>query len=230
MFELIGDLVTYYSQNFSYVAQEFYRHFLMAAYGVLFAAIVSIPLGVVIARYGRLSNGVIQLANIIQTIPHLAMLSMLMLAIGLGANTVVVALFLYSILPILKNTYTGIVNVDQVLLDSGRAMGMTKGQILRMVELPLALSVIMAGLRNALVIAIGIVAIGAFFGAGGMGDIIIRGTNVTDGTAIILAGAIPTALMAIIADLIMGTLEKVFHPVKSTPKDKTGTEKEAEPA
>ncbi|QDI90041.1 ABC transporter permease [Salicibibacter halophilus] len=228
MFEVMGDVINYYEQNFSYIAREFYRHFLMAAYGVLFAAVVSIPLGIVIARYGRLSNWVIQLANIIQTIPHLAMLSILMLAMGLGANTIVVALFLYSILPIVKNTYTGIMNVDQVLLDSGRAMGMTKGQILRMVELPLALSVIMAGLRNALVIAIGIVAIGAFFGAGGLGDIIIRGTNVTDGTAIILAGAIPTALMAIIADLIMGTLERVLHPVK-TPKHKEGPE-EAEPA
>ncbi|QQK78294.1 ABC transporter permease [Salicibibacter cibarius] len=216
--EVIGDVVNYYSQNFSYVAHEFFRHFLMAAYGVLFAAIVAIPLGVLIARYGRLSNWVIQVANIIQTIPHLAMLSILMLAMGLGANTVIAALFLYSILPILKNTYTGIVNVDQVLLDSGKAMGMTKGQILRMVELPLALSVMMAGLRNALIIAISIVAIGAFFGAGGLGDIIIRGTNVTDGTAIILAGAIPTALMAIIADLIMGTLEKLLNPVKTAKK------------
>ncbi|WP_425504040.1 ABC transporter permease [Salicibibacter cibarius] len=218
MIEVIGDVVNYYSQNFSYVAHEFFRHFLMAAYGVLFAAIVAIPLGVLIARYGRLSNWVIQVANIIQTIPHLAMLSILMLAMGLGANTVIAALFLYSILPILKNTYTGIVNVDQVLLDSGKAMGMTKGQILRMVELPLALSVMMAGLRNALIIAISIVAIGAFFGAGGLGDIIIRGTNVTDGTAIILAGAIPTALMAIIADLIMGTLEKLLNPVKTAKK------------
>ncbi|WP_184403573.1 ABC transporter permease [Geomicrobium halophilum] len=207
-------------QNFSYISQEFFRHFLMAAYGVLFAAIVAIPLGITIARFGRLSNWGIQLANIIQTIPHLAMLSIFMIAMGLGANTVVVALFFYSILPIVKNTYTGIVNVDQVLLDSGKAMGMTKGQLLRMVEIPLALSVIMAGLRNALVIAIGIVAIGAFFGAGGLGDIIIRGTNVTDGTAIILAGAIPTALMAIITDLIMGTLEKLLHPVKSVKDDK----------
>ncbi|AXF55649.1 ABC transporter permease [Salicibibacter kimchii] len=215
MFEVIGDVVSYYTQNFSYVSQEFFQHFLMAAYGVLFAAIVAIPLGVVIARFSRLSNWVIQLANIIQTIPHLAMLSILMLAMGLGANTVIFALFLYSLLPIVKNTYTGLVNVDQVLLDSGKAMGMTKGQRLRMVELPLSLSVIMAGLRNALVIAIGIAAIGAFFGAGGLGDIIVRGTNVTDGTPIILAGAIPTALMAIMADVILGTLEKILDPVKS---------------
>ncbi|QQK80774.1 ABC transporter permease [Salicibibacter cibi] len=215
MFEVIGDVVNYYTQNFGYVSQEFFRHFLMAAYGVLFAAIVAIPIGIVIARFSRLHNWIIQLANIIQTIPHLAMLSILMLAMGLGANTVVFALFLYSILPIVKNTYTGLVNVDQVLLDSGKAMGMTKGQRLRMVELPLSLSVIMAGLRNALVIAIGIAAIGAFFGAGGLGDIIVRGTNITDGTPIILAGAIPTALMAIMADVIMGTLEKILDPVKS---------------
>ncbi len=157
-------------------------------------------------------------ANIIQTIPSLAMLAILMLAFGLGTNTVIIALFLYSLLPILKNTYTGIRQVDRALLESGRAVGMTKWQLLRMVELPLALSVIMAGLRTALVIAIGITTIGTFVGAGGLGDIIVRGTNATDGTAIILAGAIPTALMAVIADLIMGWIEHKLSPANKQQK------------
>ena len=104
--------------------------------------------------------------------------------------------------------------MDQALLESGKAMGMTKFQVLRMVELPLAMSVIMAGLRTALVITIGIATIGTFMGAGGLGDIIIRGTNATDGTAIILAGAIPTALMAVIADIGMGWLERELSPNK----------------
>ncbi|QQZ07770.1 ABC transporter permease [Heyndrickxia vini] len=210
----IQGLFDYYANNGGYVWEQFYRHFLMSAYGVIFAAIVAIPLGIIIARYRRLSTWVISLANIIQTIPALAMLSVLMLVMGLGTNTVVLSLFLYSLLPILKNTYTGIVNVDQFLLESGKAMGMTKFQILRMVELPLSLSVIMAGLRNALVVAIGIATIGTFVGAGGLGDIIVRGTNVTNGSSIILAGAIPTALMAVAADFLMGWLERILSPVK----------------
>lgn len=219
--ETLTDLGLYYSQNTAYVWEQFLRHFLMSAYGVLFAAIIAIPVGIIIARHARLSAWVISLTNIIQTIPALAMLAVLMLVMGLGANTVVFALFLYSLLPILKNTYTGIRGVDNALLESGRGMGMTKFQLLRMVELPLALSVIMAGLRTALVIAIGIATIGTFIGAGGLGDIIIRGTNATNGSAIILAGAIPTALMAVIADVVMGWLEKLLSPVKTKKVGKT---------
>lgn len=211
--ETIHGVWTYYSQNAGYVWEQFYRHFLMSAYGVIFAAIVAIPVGIMIARYHRLSGWVLSLSNIIQTVPALAMLAILMLVMGLGANTVVVALFLYSLLPIIKNTYTGIRNVDHTLLESGEAMGMTKFQILRMVELPLSLSVIMAGLRTALVIAIGIATVGTFIGGGGLGSIIVRGTNVTDGTVIILAGAIPTALMAVLADIMMGWLERRLSPV-----------------
>lgn len=219
--ETLTDLGLYYSQNTAYVWEQFLRHFLMSAYGVLFAAIIAIPVGIIIARHARLSAWVISLTNIIQTIPALAMLAVLMLVMGLGANTVVFALFLYSLLPILKNTYTGIRGVDNALLESGRGMGMTKFQLLRMVELPLALSVIMAGLRTALVIAIGIATIGTFIGAGGLGDIIIRGTNATNGSAIILAGAIPTALMAVIADVVMGWLEKLLSPVSTKKVGKT---------
>ncbi len=212
--DTIQDVWLYYMQNAGYVWEQFYRHFLMSAYGVLFAAIIAIPLGILIARYHKLSNWVISITNIIQTIPALAMLAMLMLVMGLGTNTVVFALFLYSLLPILKNTYTGIRNVDPALLESGKAMGMTKFQVLRMVELPLSISVIMAGLRTALVITIGVATIGTFIGAGGLGDIILRGTNATDGTAIIIAGAIPTALMAVLADIGMGWLERKLSPIK----------------
>lgn len=210
--ELFQDLLTYYVQNGSYVWDQLFRQFLMSAYGVLFGAIVGIPSGIFIAHHHKLSPWVISLANVIQTIPALAMLAVLMLVMGLGPNTVVFALFLYSLLPIIKNTYTGIRNVDPAMHESGRGMGMTRLQILRMVELPLSLSVIMGGLRMALVITIGVATIGTFIGAGGLGDIIIRGTNASDGTAIILAGAIPTALMAMIADTVMGMLERKLAP------------------
>lgn len=209
---MLQQLLYYYRENGSYVFEQFTRHFLISIYGVLFAAIVAIPLGFWIARHKKLADWIIGAANVIQTIPSLALLSILMLGLGLGSDTVIATVFLYSLLPIIKNTYTGVRNVDAALLDTGKGMGMTRMQLTYMVELPLSLSVIMAGLRNALVVAIGITAIGTFIGAGGLGDIISRGVNATNGTAIILAGAIPTALMAVLADWLLGLMEKRLDP------------------
>lgn len=210
--------VEYFQVNGGYVFSQFYRHFLISIYGVLFAALVGIPAGIFISKHYKLANWVIRIANIIQTIPSLAMISILMLGLGLGANVVILTVFLYSLLPIIKNTYTGMRQVDRNALDVGKGMGMTSFQRLYMIELPLSVSVIMAGIRNALVVAIGITAIGAFVGAGGLGDIIIRGTNATDGTAIILAGALPTALMAIITDWLLGLVERRLDPATKTSK------------
>lgn len=204
----------YFSENGFYIWEQFSRHFLISIYGVLFAAIIGIPIGFLISRRGKLANWVIGIANVIQTIPSLAMLSILMLGLGLGTTTVIVTVFLYSLLPIIKNTYTGVKNVDNNVLDSGKGMGMTRLQLTFMIELPLSLSVIMAGIRNALVVGIGITAIGTFIGAGGLGDIITRGVNATDGGAIILSGAIPTALMAIISDFVLGVIEKKLDPTR----------------
>lgn len=208
----------YFSQNGGYVLSQFIRHFLISIYGVLFAALVGIPIGILISKKYRLADWVIRVANLIQTIPSLAMLSILMLALGLGVNTVIVTVFLYSLLPIIKNTYTGMIQVDRSVLDVGKGMGMTDWQRLYMIELPLSVSVIMAGIRNALVVAIGITAIGAFVGSGGLGDIIIRGTNATDGTAIILVGALPTALMAILTDWALGIVERRLDPTSKHAK------------
>ncbi len=189
---------------------EFSRHFLISIYGVVLAALVGIPIGIYISRHHHLATWVIGIANVIQTTPSLAMLSIIMLGLGLGVNTVILTVFLYSLLPIIKNTDTGMRNVNPDVLDAGKGMGMTRWQLLFKIELPLSLSVVVAGLRNALVLAIGITAIGSFVGAGGLGDLIIRGTNATNGGAIILAGALPTALMAIISDWVLGFLEKQF--------------------
>ena len=208
----LQQLLYYYRENAGYVFEQFTRHFLISIYGVLFAAIVAIPLGFWIARHKKMADWIIGAANVIQTIPSLALLSILMLGLGLGSDTVIATVFLYSLLPIIRNTYTGVRNVDAALLDTGKGMGMTRMQLTYLVELPLSLSVIMAGLRNALVVAIGITAIGTFIGAGGLGDIISRGVNATNGTAIILAGAIPTALMAVLADWLLGLLEKRLDP------------------
>lgn len=215
---LFQQFIAYFQENGGYVFAQFVRHFLISIYGVLFAAIVGIPLGIWISKKMRMADLVIRIANIIQTIPSLAMISILMIGMGLGVNVVILTIFLYSLLPIIKNTYTGMRQVDRNTLDVGKGMGMTSWQRLYMIELPLSVSVIMAGIRNALVVAIGITAIGAFVGAGGLGDIIIRGTNATNGASIILAGALPTALMAIITDLGLGFIERRLDPASRSSK------------
>lgn len=217
---LLQQLGEYYSTNFGYLMDLFLKHLLMSVYGVLFASIIGIPIGIFIARFSKLSWIVITIANIIQTVPVIAMLAILMLVIGLGPNTVVFTVFLYALLPIIKNTYTGIQGVDDNIKDAGKGMGMTSNQVLRMIELPLSLSVILGGIRIALVVAIGVVAVGSFIGAPTLGDIVIRGTNATDGTTFILAGAIPIALIAVIIDVVLRLLEKRLDPTQNTKRNK----------
>ncbi|MGV3244949.1 ABC transporter permease [Staphylococcus sp. 11261D007BR] len=209
---LFTQLLQYFQTNAGYLWELFLNHLLMSVYGVLFAAIVGIPIGILIGRFGKLSAFVITIANIIQTVPVIAMLAILMLGMGLGVNTVIFTVFLYALLPIIKNTYTGIVGVDRNIIDAGKGMGMTRNQILRMIELPLSLSVIIGGLRIALVVAIGVVAVGSFIGAPTLGDIVIRGTNATDGTLFILAGAIPIVVIVILIDIVLRILEKRLDP------------------
>ena len=211
---LAGQLINYYAVNGSYVLHQFFRHFLISIYGVIFASLVAIPIGFFIARRYALSGIVISTANVIQTVPSLAMISILMIFMGLGVNTVIMAVFLYSLLPIIKNTYTGVKSVDENLVDVAKSMGMSKKQIIMKIELPLSMSIIMAGIRNALVMAVGVTAIGTFIGAGGLGDIITRGIKVSNGSAIIMAGALPTALMAVISDFLLQFLEKILDPMK----------------
>lgn len=217
---LLQQLGEYYSTNFGYLMDLFLKHLLMSVYGVLFASIIGIPIGIFIARFSKLSWIVITIANIIQTVPVIAMLAILMLVMGLGPNTVVFTVFLYALLPIIKNTYTGIQGVDDNIKDAGKGMGMTNNQVLRMIELPLSLSVILGGIRIALVVAIGVVAVGSFIGAPTLGDIVIRGTNATDGTTFILAGAIPIALIAVIIDVVLRLLEKRLDPTQNTKRNK----------
>ena len=188
--------------------EQFWRHFLISVCGVLLASAVAIPTGFLIARRGRLARWIVGAANVIQTVPSLALMSILMLGLGLGARTVIATVLLYSLLPIVRNTCAGIRGIPPQVLDAARGMGMTALQTVLRVELPLALSVIMAGVRNALVVAVGVTTIGTFIGAGGLGDIISRGVNVANGSAIIIAGALPTALMAVCADIVLGLMER----------------------
>ena len=212
--ELLRETLAYYSLNGSYVLEQFWRHFLISVCGVLLASAVAIPTGFLIARRGRLARWIVGAANVIQTVPSLALMSILMLGLGLGARTVIATVLLYSLLPIVRNTCAGIRGIPPQVLDAARGMGMTALQTVLRVELPLALSVIMAGVRNALVVAVGVTTIGTFIGAGGLGDIISRGVNVANGSAIIVAGALPTALMAVCADIVLGLLERGLDPTR----------------
>ena len=212
--ELLRETLAYYSLNGGYVLEQFWRHFLISVCGVLLASAVAIPTGFLIARRGRLARWVVGAANVVQTVPSLALMSILMLGLGLGARTVIATVLLYSLLPIVRNTCAGIRGIPPQVLDAARGMGMTALQTVLRVELPLALSVIMAGVRNALVVAVGVTTIGTFIGAGGLGDIISRGVNVANGSAIIVAGALPTALMAVCADIVLGLLERGLDPTR----------------
>jgi osmoprotectant transport system permease protein len=176
----------------------------------LLAAAIGLPLGVLLTRRERLARPVIGFANVVQTVPSLALFGLLLPVPWLGENAprlAILALTGYALLPILRNTYAGIRSVDPALVDVANAMGMTGGQRLLKVELPLAGSVILAGLRTATVTCVGVATIAAAIGAGGLGELIFRGVASVD-NGLVLAGAVPAALLALGADAGLGLLEK----------------------
>jgi len=171
------------------------------------ALAVGLPLGVLVARRPGWRRPVLGLANVFQTIPSLALFGLLIPVFGIGAWTAVAALVIYALLPIVRNTYTGIAGVDPAVREAGRGMGMSDAELLRLVELPLAAGVILAGVRVATVVSVGIATIAAAIGAGGLGVYIFRGVSTVDDT-LILAGALPAALLAVLADALLGLAER----------------------
>ena len=197
------------AQHASEIAELTLEHLWLTGAAMLFAIAISVPLGIWLTRAPRWSGPVISVANIIQTIPSLAMFGFLLPLPWLGeraARIAIVALTAYAVLPILRNTYAGIRGIDPAVLDVARALGMTGTQRLFKVELPLSASFILAGLRTATVTCVGIATIAAAVGAGGLGELIFRGVASVD-NRLILAGAIPAALLALAADGILGLLE-----------------------
>ncbi len=191
------------------ILQHTLEHLLLVAVSIGIAILVGIPLGILITRQKNLRQPVLGIANILQTIPSLALFGLLIpvpVIGGIGTNPAIFALILYSLLPIIRNTYTGITGVDPAIREAGRGMGMTDRQLLLQVEIPLAMGVILAGVRVATVIGIGIATIASAIGAGGLGDLIFRGISAVN-DQLILAGAIPAAVIAILADLAIGWLE-----------------------
>lgn len=183
------------------------EHILMVVYGIVLALLVGIPLGIIAAKYEKLTSFILSLTSILQLIPSLAMLAILMLYFGLGLKTMVFGLCLYSLLPIVRNTYVGIKEVDESIMEAGKGCGMTPLQLLAKVQFPLSIPFLMAGLRVAAVIAVAVACIGPYIGAGGLGKEIISGISLQSDVKI-YAGAIPATLLAIIADLILEKFEK----------------------
>jgi osmoprotectant transport system permease protein len=186
------------------------EHMTLVAIAILIAVAIGVPLGVVITRKAGLRRWVLGLANVVQTVPSLALFGFLLpvpLLGGLGSRPAIVALALYALLPIIRNTYTGIMGVDPAVREAARGMGMTDRQLLLQVELPLALGVILAGIRVATVISVGIATIAAAIAAGGLGTYIFRGLTMAN-NYVILAGAVPAALLALLADFSLGWAER----------------------
>lgn len=189
-----------------------WEHFYISLLAVLLGVIVAIPLGILLTRVPKKAAGVVMgIVSVIQTFPSLAILAFFIPILGVGKIPAIVALFFYSVLPILRNTYTGVTNVDRSLLEAGRGMGMTGWERIQAIEVPLAVPVIMAGVRLSTVYLIGWATLASFIGAGGLGDFIFDGLNLFR-PDFILAGAILATLLALGADLVLGRLEQWATP------------------
>lgn len=190
------------------------EHLFLVGVSTGVALLIGVPLGILLTRRPGLSPPILGMANIFQTIPSLALFGFLIpipFIGGVGARTAIVALVVYALLPIIRNTYAGIQGIDSAVKEAGRGMGMTDRQLLFMVEIPLAFGVILAGIRVATVIGVGVATIAAAIGAGGLGVFIFRGVAMVNNT-LILAGAVPAALIALSADFLLGLLERRFGP------------------
>src|SRR5438270_13562590 len=201
-------------QNHTEILELTLEHLWLVAVSTVLAVLNGIPLGILITRRPALNKPVLGAANVIQTIPSLALFGFLLPAPWIGARAdrlAVLALTLYALLPLIRNTYAGIKGVDRAVVEAARGMGLTDWQLLYKVELPLAASVILAGMRVAVVISVGLATIAAAIGAGGLGELIFRGLAMVN-NSVILAGAVPAALMALTADFGLGWLGRRFAP------------------
>lgn len=194
------------------------QHIGLTFISLFIAVLVGLPLGIYITRKKQLSGIVLGIAGILQTIPSIALLGFMIPVLGIGAKPAIVALLLYALLPIIRNTYTGITGVDEAVKEAAVAMGMNKWQVLFKVELPLAMPVILAGIRTATVINVGVATLASYIAAGGLGEFIFGGISLNN-TNMILAGAIPAAILAILFDFLLSRLQKLnFKKIKGAVK------------
>jgi osmoprotectant transport system permease protein len=206
----VTDTIRFFLERRSDIAAQTLEHLFLVVVSVSIAVAVGIPLGIFLTRKPTLASPVIGFASVMQTIPSLALFGFLIpipLIGGIGNTTAVVALVIYALLPLLRNTYAGIQSVEPSVVEAGRGLGMTDLERLRLIEIPLSLPTILAGVRIATVNAIGLATIAAAVGAGGLGNSILRGLSMVD-TRLILAGAVPAAALALLADGVLGRFER----------------------
>lgn len=207
----MSNFIEFLSYRIGEIAELSVEHLQITAMSITFAILVGVPVGIIITRKKEISNFVMGFANVFQTLPSLALFGLIIPFMGIGYKPSVFVLFLYALLPIIKNTYLGVSSVDPAVIDAGRGMGMTDFQLLRLIEVPLSLPVIMGGIRISTVINIGTATLASLIGAGGLGDMIFKGISLNN-SSMILAGAIPTAILALSIDGIMGKIEKMLVP------------------
>ena len=201
---------TFFVQHRAEILSATADHLVLVLIAMIVAILIAVPLGMFIVHRPGLRAVSLAIANIFQTIPSLALFGFLIpipFIGGIGKRTAIVALVLYALLPILRNTYVGLTEIDPAVLEAAEAMGMTSTQVLWQVRVPLSLAVILAGIRTATVITVGVATIAAAIGAGGLGAFIFRGVALVN-NALLLAGAIPAALLALLADFLLGRLER----------------------
>ena len=188
-----------------------WEHLQLTFISLLIATLIAIPLGILLTRHKKWAEPIIGVTAVFQTIPSLALLGFMIPIFGIGPIPAIIALTIYGLLPILRNTYTGIIGVTPAAVEAGVGMGMTSMQVLFMVELPMALAFIMAGVRTATVLIVGVATLAALIGAGGLGDLIFRGIAMAN-SPLILAGALPAAFLAIVLDFALKHLECKAQP------------------
>lgn len=204
--ELLKEIFQIYIERREWFLELFGQHLKIAGIAILLAGIVGLLLGIFIAEKEFMAPVILTLANIFYTIPSISLLGILIPFTGIGDKTAIIALTLYGLMPMIRNTYTGIRGVSQEIIQAARGMGSTNIQILWRIKLPLALGVILAGIRNMVVMTFSVTAIAAFIGAGGLGVAIYRGITIYN-PALTFAGSVLIALLALIADLLLGILE-----------------------
>ncbi|MBW9149283.1 ABC transporter permease subunit [Clostridium sp. CM028] len=189
----------------------FIQHIQLTIFAILMAVLIAVPLGILIVRYRNLSGPVIGFTNLVQSIPSLALLGFLIPIIGIGSKPAIIMVVMYSLLPILKNTFTGLTNINPSLIEAADGMGLTNTQVLLKVRFPLAMPIIMSGIRISSVTAVGLMTIAAFVGAGGLGSLVFTGVSTVNNN-MILAGALPACFLAIFLDFIIGKVETIVIP------------------
>lgn len=208
-------MIEYFLENLPLLAEKTLQHLILAGSSTLLAILIGVPLGILIRFKVKARGPVLMIAGVIQTIPSLALLALLMLPLGIGFKPAIIALTLYGLLPIIRNTYTGLQGVPKQTLEAARGLGFTDKQRLLMVELPLAMPVIVAGIRTATVINVGVATLSAYIGAGGLGDFIVRGMSMMNTNSIAL-GCASSALLALSLDFTIGLTEKLLRKRQHT--------------